>query len=306
MDESIILLYHGVTDSPCRLVENFSKKHLPFEEFERQIRCLAERHTAISLRTMAETLEKDESPGKSAVAVTFDDGYENVCRLALPVLEAYQVPATFFLSTGFVGGHRLYWTDEVEDQINRCRKEKLRLSSVGWAGVWSLATPALRIKCIAHLKNVLKASLPKNRDTLIEELRQACLVSPLEERYAVNYRQLSWEMARRLDSSPLFEVGGHTVNHEIMSYLDDEALAWEIDGCLDTLEKELDRRVDLFSYPEGQAEHYSQRVIDALKSRGIRICPSAIDGGNHPGADPFHLKRIMIGFMGRAFPFPLQ
>jgi hypothetical protein len=35
-------------------------------------------------------------------------------------------------------------------------------------------------------------------------------------------------------------------------------------------------------------------VIAELKRRGVRCCPTAMDGDNDPSADPFHLRRIMI------------
>lgn len=77
----------------------------------------------------------------------------------------------------------------------------------------------------------------------------------------------------------------------------------EVWGCKKDLEKHLGHGVDLFSYPEGQAEHFDQRVIRELKSAGITICPSAVHGVNGRGEDPFYLKRVMVGFMGERFPF---
>ncbi|MBW8059332.1 MAG: polysaccharide deacetylase family protein [Solirubrobacterales bacterium] len=44
--------------------------------------------------------------GGMRVAVTFDDGYRSVVRLAQPILEAHGLPATLFLPTDFVGTER--------------------------------------------------------------------------------------------------------------------------------------------------------------------------------------------------------
>ena len=100
----------------------------------------------------------------------------------------------------------------------------------------------------------------------------------------------------------MYEVGGHTENHEILSYLSSERLQYEISTCISKLEKIIDRKVDLFSYPEGQDTHYNKDVIDCLKDNGITICPSAIDG-YLDDADEFNYKRIMVGFMDRGFPY---
>jgi peptidoglycan/xylan/chitin deacetylase (PgdA/CDA1 family) len=119
-----------------------------------------------------------------------------------------------------------------------------------------------------------------------------------------NYKNLDWDDVRALDEGE-YEVGGHTVNHEIMAYLNDEDLEYEIGACLTDLAENLGHSVDLFSYPEGQADHYDERVVSRLKAHGIKICPSAMAGINPPGTDPFHLRRIMVGFMGHPFPVNL-
>ena len=42
-------------------------------------------------------------PGRPAVVVTFDDGYESDFLLAAPILSKFGIPATFFVSTGHIG-----------------------------------------------------------------------------------------------------------------------------------------------------------------------------------------------------------
>jgi peptidoglycan/xylan/chitin deacetylase (PgdA/CDA1 family) len=48
---------------------------------------------------------------RGAIAVTFDDGYENNLHSALPVLEDLRVPATIFLATAFLDTHRAMSSD---------------------------------------------------------------------------------------------------------------------------------------------------------------------------------------------------
>jgi peptidoglycan/xylan/chitin deacetylase (PgdA/CDA1 family) len=45
------------------------------------------------------------------LAITFDDGYLDNHRVAAPYLDKLGLPATFFISTGFVGTDRVPWWD---------------------------------------------------------------------------------------------------------------------------------------------------------------------------------------------------
>jgi hypothetical protein len=56
----------------------------------------------------------------------------------------------------------------------------------------------------------------------------------------------------------------------------------------------LDVAIEHYSYPEGLANCYSDRVIDLLRRQGIVCAPSAEHGVNRVGDDLFHLKRIMV------------
>ena len=46
--------------------------------------------------------EQDRLP-ENAVAVTFDDGYRDNFECALPILDEFEIPATFFVATSFIG-----------------------------------------------------------------------------------------------------------------------------------------------------------------------------------------------------------
>ena len=61
-------------------------------------------------------------------AITFDDGYEETLRLALPVLQAHALPATVFVVSGMVGGHSA-WNHEPVRLLSRV--ELLELQSAG-------------------------------------------------------------------------------------------------------------------------------------------------------------------------------
>ena len=61
------------------------------------------------------TLEESSRPSSAQRAVvTFDDGYLDNLTTALPILESRGIPATFFLSTGFIDSDLLFPPDALD------------------------------------------------------------------------------------------------------------------------------------------------------------------------------------------------
>jgi peptidoglycan/xylan/chitin deacetylase (PgdA/CDA1 family) len=80
--------------------------HRPFisttpELFERHMQWLSERCRLVSLTDLMSNGNTSHL-GKPLAAITFDDGYEDNHSYALPILAKHGVPATFFITAGFV------------------------------------------------------------------------------------------------------------------------------------------------------------------------------------------------------------
>lgn len=69
-------------------------------QFKRQIEFLLKQ--GYSLVTLKE-LQTKYANDPSAVALTFDDAYQNIHKYAFPILKQYGVAATVFVITGFIG-----------------------------------------------------------------------------------------------------------------------------------------------------------------------------------------------------------
>ena len=62
-------------------------------------------------------------PQGKYVLIPFDDGYYNNVR-ALPVLEEFDVPAVFFISTDHVRRGKAYWWDVIFREFGRRGRTK--------------------------------------------------------------------------------------------------------------------------------------------------------------------------------------
>jgi peptidoglycan/xylan/chitin deacetylase (PgdA/CDA1 family) len=69
------------------------------------------------------------------LSITFDDGYLDNIEVAAPILRKYRLPATFFVTTGFIGSKRVpFWDEELPVQPGWMSWEQVReLASQGFA-----------------------------------------------------------------------------------------------------------------------------------------------------------------------------
>ena len=90
-----ILLYHSIGQNNARF--NVNPK-----QFEMQIEYLRKNYNVISLDRIVSFMKEGKDLPKNPVAITFDDGYHNVYQNAYPILKKYRLPATIFVTTGYV------------------------------------------------------------------------------------------------------------------------------------------------------------------------------------------------------------
>jgi peptidoglycan/xylan/chitin deacetylase (PgdA/CDA1 family) len=88
-----ILTYHSIDDSG-------SPVSVSPQAFRAHVRFLASGRVAVV--PLAELWQMRD--GEDAVSITFDDGFANVAREALPLLAEHALPSTIFVVTGHIGG----------------------------------------------------------------------------------------------------------------------------------------------------------------------------------------------------------
>ncbi|MGB9878232.1 MAG: polysaccharide deacetylase family protein, partial [bacterium] len=98
---SWVLVYHHIYPG----LRNLPFLNVSPGDFEKQIKFLLTRnYKIISLSEMIEYFKEKGKPPSRAVVITFDDGFKNNYLYAYPILRKYNLPATIFLTTGFIKG----------------------------------------------------------------------------------------------------------------------------------------------------------------------------------------------------------
>jgi peptidoglycan/xylan/chitin deacetylase (PgdA/CDA1 family) len=138
----VVLCYHSVHPS-----SGFPSSTSP-KLFERHMRWLSEECDLIPFNRAWDARNRP-NPSRPAVAVTFDDGFADNYTYALPMLLRYEIPATFFITTGLI--------DRVTDVIQQRSWRGWRLdgSSLTWGQIIEMQRLRMEIGAHGHRHAVL-------------------------------------------------------------------------------------------------------------------------------------------------------
>jgi peptidoglycan/xylan/chitin deacetylase (PgdA/CDA1 family) len=289
-DGVAIFLFHGVVDRVETEVRNYTRKHLPADDFSTVLQALKARGNAVSIDQIVAGRAGEESIPEYAFAVTFDDGFENNLTIAAPLLAQARVPATFYVSTDFVDRNRMSWIDRIEYVVAAAARGHLNLP---WATV-AFDDAASKRRLLDAIRREVKSTSSIAPDELASDVQQQLGFSEIWSSSHPLDQKMNWSQVAKLAAMPGCTVGGHSHTHAILSFLDDESLRAEIDTSLRLLNEKAGVIGHHYSYPEGLAHCFDDRVIRILKERGVVCAPTAIDGVNDAGVDLFHLRRIFV------------
>lgn len=293
IDSALILGYHRVAEVDP---DSFSMCVTP-RHFTEHLKILTKYAHPIPLREVARGLKNGNLP-KRAVALTFDDGYADVLHNAKPLLDLFQIPATVFVTTGYLG--REFWWDILEKILLTPPALPARLSLPMRGGTYEWNSTEIR-----NRSSRTEALEPRQR--LLLSLYRTFLPLASSDRHRAIKQLCEWSGAD-LDAPPralaltdlqvtdlvtggLVDVGAHSVTHPLLSALDLAGQLAEIHGSKAHLERLLGRPPISFSYPNGSL---SQSTIDIVRDSGFACACASRSDVVHRLIDPFRLPRFWI------------
>ncbi len=273
-----ILMYHRVVEQ----LDPLSPYTPTAEVFDRHMETLANGFKVLPLSEAIERLRNSSLPRRAA-CVTFDDGYRDNYTVAAPVLKRYGLPATIFVSTGFLDGGRM-WNDSVIEAVRGASGSLINARDIG-LGVHAIGDDSARSATIAKLLDQLKYLPIAERSEKVNDLCAiigAVLPTDL---------MLSTEEVRAARHANI-EIGGHTVNHPILTQIDDRQARSEIADSKAHLEQILREKITLFAYPNGRPnQDYLVRHAAMVKEAGFVAAVSTASGAAKHDSDLFQLPR---------------
>jgi peptidoglycan/xylan/chitin deacetylase (PgdA/CDA1 family) len=239
-----IILYHGICETdPLR----YNSLFITRKTFEEHLRFYKKYFNVI---TLDDFYHKRFDPSRFNVCLTFDDGFANNYNYALPLLEKYQLPATFFVTAIRKEGYDILWNDV------------LAIASV--TGPQQLDFDGeifIKQKNRAYLSARTKRTLGETlrdqnfyaKKTLIQ-----LLASEFKDAPGEYWLQMSVEEIKKASQSPLITIGSHGYYHNDLGRISIDEMREELTGSKYFLETIIQKTVTQIAFPYGS---YSANTV---------------------------------------------
>jgi len=280
-----IMAYHGVCEDRCMAEPWLPRHFVARSQFEQQLGYLKANARVLPLAEAVMRLQNGTLPSRT-VCITFDDGYSNNLSLAYPLLERYGLPATIFLSTGFLEGASDFFPSDRWRLLREARDRSMPPGDLG-------------------------GSLPDYKTTPIDVVL---------ERVEQRWHQVQWRLSPELRETlrplhadelkkfdpRLVDFGAHTHSHCILNNETPDRRRQEIVRSLECVSQWTGRPAQLFSYPNGQPGDFGELDKAVLRSQGVLAAVTTIPGANRRGCDSLELKRYPVGLGHDAHAFAAE
>lgn len=249
-----ILVFHGIDKAG---ETKYNSRFISRDFFEKFIKYISSHYNIISLD---EYYQKKFKPNTLNIALTFDDGYLNNYKYAIPILKKYNIPASFYITTVHKKASYIF-NDFIDIVSYHSPKNKLVFDEV------------------TYKKNI-KNEFVCNGSSL-KEMAQKWPYKKIEELYELlkddwnalspkkkgdYWKLMSVEQLRELSQNPLFTIGAHGETHASLINISVKEAKEEIAHSKESLEMICGQTIDEFAFPFG---HYNNELGNYCKEIGF-------------------------------------
>jgi peptidoglycan/xylan/chitin deacetylase (PgdA/CDA1 family) len=232
-----------------------------------QFRAFIQYYSSLGYRfiTPADLLN-DLEPGRRYALITFDDGYFNNMR-ALPVLEEFAVPATFFIATDFVRDARSFWWDVLyRERVARGADER------------AIYGEALSLKSL-------------RTEQIEQQLEEVFGQQAFQPRGDVD-RPFTTDELRNFARHEFVTLGNHTAHHAILTNYTPAEMRQQLRDAQDALRQITGTAPIAIAYPNGD---HDNRVLQACRDTGLKIGFTIRPEKNRLSINPASQDRLRLG-----------
>lgn len=288
-----ILAYHRVLDSAEPEGFTFDTELISAtgEQFREQMRLVKRDFHPMRFDQVLSCIDANRRLPKSAILVTFDDGYDDNYRIAYPILRELGMSAMFFVSTGHIDSGMPYAYDWLVHMICTTSARKLLAPELDIDWGIPCALPERR-ELAGRLLDQLKS---------LDDAGQEKLISRFEREWDIPRsaghpycRPMNWKHLREMHQGGM-EIGSHGVGHRMLAKLTMEQMSDEVNVSKHTLERELDAPVQVLSYPVGGPDAFDTETVEVVRSAGFRMACSYVAGTSVIGpGSRYSMRRLPV------------
>ncbi len=283
----LILNYHRIGNKNNSLLDR-NLWSATDEDFDAQMGMIAKNFQVVGLDDLELVLH---SRSGRFVMVTFDDGYLDNYTNAYPILKAHGVPATFFITTGFLDVPKIPWWDEIAWIVRTSPLEALDVNP--WTTTPVPFDEPHREGAINRLLTVYKRLPGTETEAYVNFLAESLKTGRSPAQIAKKL-WMTWDMIREMKQNGM-SFGGHTVNHPVLANLPADQQDEEIRECRRRLIEELGEPIEAFSYPVGGPKSFNADTRTSLIRHGFKWGFTYLGGYCHYGQeDRLAMQRTAI------------
>jgi peptidoglycan/xylan/chitin deacetylase (PgdA/CDA1 family) len=266
----MILLYHRIARLPY---DPWGLAVTP-EHFAEQLRIVGQTRLPLSMTSFVKALETRKIH-REAIAVTFDDGYRDNLVMAKPLLQEAAIPATIFLTTGYLDENREFWWDELARLILGSQTAidgtvsiagnltRITLPAVLDDGAITMSWRAWhspqtqRQALYVRLWRQISRQPKDDRDQVMQQLRA---LQPQSHEIAGDLPMSRLDIRQLLKGSGL-DIGAHSKTHPHLTSLSIEERRREIIESRSACEALVQKPVEGFTYPYGDMDLATKNLV---------------------------------------------
>lgn len=240
----------------------------------------------ISINDIHARMSNMQHSDKPFGIITFDDGYEDNCTYAYPILKKLNIPFVIYVSAGMVNDNTPIWNYPLI--IERIVKKNDELYIAGQKYVCQ--TQEQKNETFLMLKSLL-FSLPYAH--LQDNFKQLFTEYLFDDVFPIN--TLTWSQIEDISKDSLCTIGSHTMSHCRLTITDIASLQYELGESKNLLEQHIGKPVNHLSYPYGWKTDVSAEAIAFIQKVGYKTALRSFGGPvRMQDRDLFNIKRIMI------------
>lgn len=252
-----ILMYHGIVKEQASL---FNYRHLSCADFEIQLKLLKQHCNVVSV---SDLFSKQLSTDRLNVAITFDDGFKNNYLNAAPLLEKYNLPASFYITGSTDDGYEWLWPDFL-DIMARHASSHVEILGRTFKNNGRYFKDENTGELLSDIIRNVEPSWDYKKSVYKTFTRW------LPNLYRPDYRPF-WELMnvdeiQELSKNPLFTIGSHGYYHNNLGSLTTNDAVDELIKSKAYLEQILGTTVDELAYPDGS---YTKDLVKLAKNYGF-------------------------------------